>query len=338
MLKLQYQKFTLPLQDPFTISRYTVTHQQTFIVSISCGNYTGYGEATVNPYYNSTLDKLEASVSKVLSIIPKARELHPSELWELLKEPLKDDYFSLCAIDCAFWDWYAQKENKPLRRFWSDSDSHLPMTNYTIGIDSVALMKKKITKFHWPIYKIKLGTDKDLEIIQELRKVTDAVFRVDANCGWTAEETIQNAVFIKELGVEFIEQPLKASNWIEMKTVKEHTALPLIADESCQREEDVIQCVDTFDGINIKLMKCGGITPALRMIKKAKQNNLKVMAGCMTESSIGISALCQLAPLLEYIDADGAMLFKKDIADGVTFNNGNIVFSEKNGSGAKLKI
>ncbi len=336
MLNLEYQKFSIPLKDPFTISRYTVENQQTFIVSISGNNYTGYGEATVNPYYGSTWDELEKSIAKVKDLVRNASELHPSELWELLKKPLDENYFALCAIDCAFWDWYAQKKGKPTRDFWTDQHFNTPLTNFTIGIDSIEVMKEKIKNKPWPIYKVKLGTSKDMAIIQALRKITGSVFRVDANCAWTAEETIRNAIFLEKLGVEFIEQPLEVSCWKEMKRVKEQSILPLIADESCQRENDVERCIDFFDGVNIKLMKCGGITPALRMIKKAKQNGLKVMIGCMTESSIGISSLCQLAPLVDYLDADGAMLFKEDIANGVTFDNGKMIFSFATGSGAKL--
>jgi L-alanine-DL-glutamate epimerase-like enolase superfamily enzyme len=172
--------------------------------------------------------------------------------------------------------------------------------------------------------------------VKALRHNTNSVFRIDANCAWTLKETLEKAEVLKILNVEFIEQPLKADDWVGMRILKEKSALPIIADESCQRLEDVETCAEAFNGINIKLMKCGGITPALKMIKKARAYNLKVMAGCMTESSIGISNLVQLAPLLDFIDADGAMLLKEDLAKGVHFIDGNIVFSKSLGSGAKF--
>jgi L-alanine-DL-glutamate epimerase-like enolase superfamily enzyme len=197
-------------------------------------------------------------------------------------------------------------------------------------------MKQKILETPWPIYKIKLGTDKDVEIVSALRKVTDAIFRIDANCAWTVEETLLNAMQLKDLGVEFIEQPLHADDWEGMKQLKVECALPIIADESCQRFEDVEKCAEGFHGINIKLMKCGGLTPALKMIKKAREHNLKVMAGCMAESTVGISNLVQIAPLLDYIDADGAMLLKNDTANGITLDYGKIVFPNENGSGISL--
>ena len=336
-LQLAVQSFELPLKNPFTISRYTVTVQKTVLVSITDGNYIGYGEATVNPYYNSTVDSLKHSVASVKSIFTEIEEeLHPTELWKLLEPKLKDNYFALCAIDCAYWDFYAKRTQKPLRRFWSKHDQNLPKTNYTIGIDSIDIMKSKIQETPWSIYKIKLGTKNDIEIIKSLREITDSVFRVDANCAWTVEETLENATILKELNVEFIEQPLKADNWNGMKILKEKSVLPIIADESCQKLADVSECADVFHGINIKLMKCGGITPALQMIQIAKAKRLKIMVGCMTESSIGISNLTQLAPLLDYIDADGALLLQTDIAKGVTFNNGEIIFANGNGSGVSL--
>ncbi|WP_046758396.1 dipeptide epimerase [Kordia jejudonensis] len=336
-LSITIQNFELPLKNPFTISRYTVTVQQTVVVSISDGNYTGYGEATVNPYYNSTVESIQASARSVKVVLEAVeKHTHPTKLWTQLEPYLKDNYFALCAIDCAYWDVYAKQQQKPLRRFWSTDDLKLPKTNFTIGIDSVAIMKSKILETPWPIYKIKLGTQNDIKIIQSLREVTNAVFRVDANCAWTVEETLKNAKILKELGVEFIEQPLKADNWEGMKILKEKSVLPIIADESCKKLADVSSCAAVFHGINIKLMKCGGITPALQMIQIAKAKHLKVMVGCMTESTIGISNLAQLAPLLDYIDADGALLLQNDIAKGVTFQNGDIRYANGNGSGALL--
>ena len=190
----------------------------------------------------------------------------------------------------------------------------------------------------WPIYKIKLGTDDDVAIVKELRKHSDAIFRIDANCAWSAEETIQNAPLLKDLGVEFLEQPLKADDWEGMEKVVHQSVLPVIADESCIVEGDVEKCGLHFNGINIKLTKCGGLTPALRMIEKAKQMGLKVMVGCMTESTVGISAIAQLLPQLDYVDMDGPLLIKNDIAEGVKIlQNGELKFPELAGSGITMK-
>jgi L-alanine-DL-glutamate epimerase-like enolase superfamily enzyme len=335
-LKISAKHYQLPLKHPFTISRYTVTVQDTVIVCISNSEFTGYGEATANPYYGMTVERLIDSIESVKTIVQKSNGLHPEEMWHQMEPFLKDNYFALCAIDCAYWDFYAKSNRRTLRSFWPNNNLETLKTNYTIGLDSISIMKAKILETPWPIYKIKLGTSNDIEIVKALRKVTNAVFRIDANTAWGAKETLEKAIQLKSLGTEFIEQPLKSDDFEGMKILKENSVLPIIADESCQRSEDVDLCAEWFNGINIKLMKCGGITPALKMIERARQLNLKVMAGCMTESTIGISNMVQLASLLDYLDADGAMLLKVDIASGVGFQNGDIVFSKAFGSGSKL--
>ena len=306
------------------------------IARISDGEISGYGEATVNPYYHSTVEKLSTSIEKIKSLHLSFHEgLHPSAFWELIEPHLKDDYFALCAIDIAYWDYFARKQKRTLRSFFMGSQQ-LPLTSYTIGIDAIDVMKAKILEMPWPVYKIKLGRPNDLEIVESLRKITESVFRIDANAAWTADQTIEYAKIFKDMNVEFIEQPLAAIDTEGMKKVKSESVLPVIADESCQRPEDVAKCKGLFNGVNIKLTKCGGITPALHMIGEARENNMLVMAGCMTESSIGISALAQLAPLLDYLDADGALLLAGDIADGVTFQHGKIQWAEGLGSGAEI--
>lgn len=335
-LILTYKAYQLSLIHSFTTSRYTVNVQNTVVVCISKGDVTGYGEATANPYYGSTVEKLSTSINRVASIIEAVSDQHPTDLWHQLEAKLKDDYFALCAIDCAYWDYYAKLHKRTLRSFWNHGEVNLPKTNFTIGIDSIEAMKSKIKEKPWPIYKVKLGTEEDVKIIEGLRKVTDSVFRIDANCAWSVNETLQNAKKLKNLNIEFIEQPLKADDWDGMKILKKECVLPIFADESCQRLEDVEKCAQYFDGINLKLMKCGGLTPALEMIKTARKLNIMVMAGCMTESTIGISSLSQLASQLDYIDADGAMLLQNDIATGTNFENGNIIYSGLNGAGSKL--
>jgi len=337
-IKLSFQFYDLPLAHPFTISRYTVNIQKTVVVCISDGEISGYGEATVNPYYHSTVKRLTQSISKVKPIAEDSEISHPSDFWQVIAPHLHEDYFALCAIDEAYWDFYSRKQKRTLRSFWAAAKEPLPQTSYTIAIDSIEMMQQKIIEKPWPVYKIKLGTANDLQIVASLRKTSDSVFRIDANCAWTADETIAYSKIFKEMNVEFIEQPLKADDLEGMKKVCRHAVLPIIADESCQREEDVNSCSGLFHGINIKLTKCGGITPALRMIENAREKGLKIMAGCMTESTVGISALAQMAPLLDYLDADGALLLKEDIATGVSFEFGKIRYSENVGTGVELYI
>jgi L-alanine-DL-glutamate epimerase-like enolase superfamily enzyme len=245
--------------------------------------------------------------------------------------------FILCALDEAYSDLYTRKKGMKLYEYWKLKPNTSLQTSYTIGIDTIENMVLKMKDMPWPIYKIKLGTKNDIQIVTELRKHSNSIFRIDANCGWTVNETIKNSVELQKLGVEFIEQPLPAENWKGAKIVLENSYLPIIADESCIKEDDIEKCLHHFHGVNIKLMKCGGLTPAKRMIEKAKSLGLKTMVGCMTESSVGISAIAHLTPILDYVDMDGALLLKKDIAEGVKLKNGKILFSNLNGTGSILK-
>ncbi|SHI80684.1 L-alanine-DL-glutamate epimerase [Arenibacter nanhaiticus] len=336
-MKISITKYVLPLKHTFSISRESHDFQDSMIVGLSRDGETGYGEATANPYYKMTFDNMKAEIEAVRNEIENFNFTLPETFHAFLVSKNLSN-FAICALDLAANDLYGKLLNKPLYDIWQTDNSTYPITNYTIGIDSIPKMVEKMKETPWPIYKIKLGTKDDVEIVRELRKHTNAIFRVDANCAWTAEETIANAPILQKLGVEFIEQPLKADDWEGMKKVQQHCVLPVIADESCIVESDVPQCGLHFNGINIKLTKCGGLTPARRMIAEAKAMGIKVMVGCMTESSVGISAIAQLIPQLDYVDMDGAMLLKEDIAHGVIIEqNGNIVFPTLGGSGIKMR-
>ena len=238
----------------------------------------------------------------------------------------------------ACHDLWGKVRQAPVWKLWGLSLDKLPPTDYTIGIDTIDRMVAKLQEFAgWPVYKIKLGTPDDLEIVRTLRRHTDAVFRVDANCGWSVGQSIANSSALGELGVELIEQPLPADDWQGMAEVFRHSALPIIADESCQIESDVERCAGCFHGINMKLVKCGGMTPARRMVARARQLGLRVMMGCMTESTVGISAAAQFLPLLDYADLDGPLLLARDVAAGVTIERGRFQFPDENGCGVRLR-
>ena len=335
-MKLIIHTYNLKLKHPFTISRGTRTEIPSIIVELSHNGKSGFGEATANPYYNTTVEKFEEELIEKHKTIEVFSNQTPEEYWTYLLPYFANNMFLLCALDEAYTDLYTRLQNLKLYQYWSLKLENLPQTNYTIGIDSIEKMTSKMKEVPWPIYKIKLGTKDDIQIVTELRKHSNSVFRIDANCGWEVTETVKNSVELKKLGVEFIEQPLPADNWKGSKVVYENSHLPIIADESCIVETDVEKCYNHFHGINVKLMKCGGLTPAKRMITKAKSLGLKTMVGCMTESSVGISAIAHLTPLLDYVDMDGALLLKNDIAKGVTLNNGDIVFSKLNGTGVLL--
>ena len=335
-MQIKLHKHKLQLQHTFTISRESHDFQNSLIVELTDGNFKGYGEATSNPYYNITVENMMEKINLHTEFISSLSAEKPEDFWKKLHPHFKDNMFALCALDMAYNDLCARKNGKKLYEVWGFSTDKNPMTDYTIGIDSIENMVAKMKAFPWPIYKIKLGTKEDIKIVTELRKHSDAIFRIDANCGWTADETIENSKKLKELGVEFLEQPLKADDFAGAKKVFENSVLPIIADESCIIEEDVEKCTGLFHGVNVKLTKCGGLTPAKRMLLKAKELGLKTMVGCMTESTVGISAIAHLLPLLDYVDMDGALLLKEDIATGITIKDGVISYPKENGIGATL--
>jgi L-alanine-DL-glutamate epimerase-like enolase superfamily enzyme len=328
--------FNLQLKHTFTISRLSYTMQPSLIVELQSDGYSGFGEATSNAYYNTTVDSMKNNLEAIIPFIESVTNDTPEEFWYKVQPLLKDDLFALCALDIAYNDLYARKKQKKLYELWGYSIDNNPKTDYTIGIDSIEKMVSKMKELPWPIYKIKLGTKEDLAIVTELRKHTNAVFRIDANCGWTVPETINNAIELKKLGVEFLEQPLKADHWEGHATVFKNSVLPIMADESCIIEEDVAKCHNHFHGVNIKLGKCGGLTPARRMIAQAKKLGMKTMVGCMTESTVGISAIAHLLPELDFVDMDGPLLLAEDIATGITISDGIIKYSHFNGTGVTL--
>jgi L-alanine-DL-glutamate epimerase-like enolase superfamily enzyme len=336
-MELRIHEFDLPLRHTFTIARGSINEQKTLIAELSEGEFRGYGEATTNEYYGFTFQNMAEALERVRPVLAREKLEDPAKLWQACAGLLRDNPFAQCALDQAAHDLWGKMRGQPVYRVWGLGLETIPASNYTIGIDSIDKMVEKLNEFPgWPIYKIKLGTKEDLDIVRALRRHTTSVFRVDANCGWTVEQTITNSRTLRELGVEFIEQPLPADQWEAMKRVYAESALPIIADESCIVEADVGRCARLFHGINIKLVKCGGLTPARRMIAEARQRKMKVMVGCMTESTVGISAIAQLLPLLDYVDMDGAVLLAKDIATGVSVVKGRCHFPAVNGNGVTL--
>jgi L-Ala-D/L-Glu epimerase len=315
-----YYSYNLPFRHPFTIFRGTKTHQPTLIVELEHKGLRGYGEAPAISYYHIPVDQMIADLEAKRSMIEKFALTDPQRYWHYLHHLLPDNSFLVCALDIAAWDLFGKLIGKPLFELWGLDPTKGPATDFTIGIDTVEKMVAKMKEKPWPIYKIKLGVPDDLAIMAALQQHTDAIFRVDANAGWTVEEARQKIPRLAEMGVEFVEQPLAKDDWEGMKVLYRESVLPLIADESCVKEEDVDRCHGHFHGINIKLTKCSGPTPARRMIEKAKTLGMKVMVGSMNESSIGSAAIAHLLPALDYVDMDGPLLLTEDLATGLVFH------------------
>lgn len=338
-MKLTIRSYDLRLKHEFTISRGSISVQPTLIIELEDDGVKGYGETTTNTYYGQTLEGMTSHLESLRTRIESTDWSQPEELWAALDPSFENQRFAQCALDQAVHDLWGKRLGRPVWDLWGLETSHgLPVSNYTIGLDSIDTMKAKMDEFAgWPIYKIKLGTPNDLDIVRSLRDHTSAKFRVDANCGWTTDKTIELSEKLKPLGVEFIEQPLPADDHLGMAEIAGQCALPIIADESCQIESDVGDCFHAgFNGINIKLCKCGGLTPARRMIRMARDLGMQVMVGCMTESSVGISAIAQLLPLIDYVDMDGAVLLAEDIAEGIQLDHGKCIYPDTPGTGVTL--
>ena len=340
-MQLSVLRYDLPLADPFRTTYETRTVQPSLIVRLTdAAGRSGLGEAAMTRYYGHDPAVRAAELERLAPHFAPLSALTPEGLHELLDTVAPElNPFLRCALDAATHDLWAKSQNKRLGDCWDQPARQTP-TCYTIGAAPLPEMIRKLTAKPWPVYKIKLGAGPDdLAVIRALREHTDAPFYVDANTGWTARQTIDLSGPLRDLGVVFIEQPLPVEDRAGQATAYRHSALPLIADESCQTEGDVARCAELFHGINVKTVKCGGLLPARRMIAAARRRGLRVMAGCMTESSVGISAIAQLLPELDYADLDGAMLLAADPATGVTFDprTGRARYPDRPGTGALLK-
>ncbi|MBC7949181.1 MAG: dipeptide epimerase [Chitinophagaceae bacterium] len=334
-MKISYYSHSLRFRHPFTISKGTKTHQPTLIVELEQFGIKGYGEAPAIAYYNIPVEKMIEDIEAKKTFIEKFAFTDPERYWHYLHHLLPQNHFLVCALDIAAWDLYGKLKNKKLYELWNGDVSKNPITDYTIGIDTIEKMVAKVKEKPWPIYKIKVGTADDVAIVRALRENTDSVLRVDANAAWDVTTALAIIPQLKELGVEFVEQPLAKDDWEGMKILYKQSELPLYADESCVYEKDVVRCKDHFHGINIKLTKCSGITPALRMIKQARELDLQVMIGCMNESTLGSAAVAHLLPFIDHVDMDGPLLLAEDVATGIDFDHGKIVYSDEPGLGVQ---
>lgn len=336
-MNLNYWHKELPFKHPFTISNgRTKTHQPSLIVSLSIGNFVGFGEAPAIVYYNITVEQMMADLESKRNLVEKFALIDPERYWHYLHHLFPQNPFLVCALDMAAWDLFGKMKGKMLYELWETPWTEYPLCDYTIGIDTIEKMVDKMKANPWPIYKVKLGTDQDIDIIKALRAQTDAPLRVDANAGWQLEEALEKIPQLADLGVDMIEQPLEKNNWDGMKILFEKSTIPLYADESCVFEQDVSKCSNHFHGINIKLTKCSGLTPARRMIQEARRLGLKVMMGSMNECSIGSAAIANFLPQLDLVDMDGPLLLSEDLATGINYQFGKIELLGRSGLGIQV--
>lgn len=325
----------LKLTVPFRISRSVQYTSPNAIVQINHEEFTGLGEASPAEYYGESLETVLACVSLFAGNLGD----DPFALEDILNR--LDDIIGLnpsakAAVDMALYDIVGKMLNVPLYKLLGLNAANTAHTSFTIGIDTPENMAKKAGLAHdYPILKVKIGTKHDLDNLKAIREVSSATIRVDANTAWTPKEAIQMINALAPYNIEFVEQPVVAHDLDGLKLVRENVPVPIIADESCVTVDDIPRVAGCVDGINIKLMKCGGLRQALKMIHVARAHNLQVMIGCMIESSLAITAAAHLTPLVDYADLDGHLLIDNDPYTGVTVEKGKLILPDGPGLGVK---
>lgn len=303
----------------------------------------GWGEAPATPYYGETADTVAAVLPRLAPVIEEAAGGDPFALERMERAidlSIGGNPAAKVAISAALHDLIGKRLGVPVWRMWGLDPGTTPLSSFTIGIDRLEVMRDKVREAaDYPILKIKVGTPRDAEILAMIRdEAPEKIVRVDANTGWTAKQAIAALPVMQEYRVEFIEQPLPPGDLEGMRILREHSPIPIIADESCITVADIPRLVGVVDGINIKLAKCGSLREGMKMIHCARAHGLEIMLGCMVESTLGVAAAIQLAPLVDYVDLDGAALLANDPFDGPGVEaDGTVRFNEEPGLGVRRR-
>ncbi len=344
-LETEFERLSLPLENAFTISRTTQETAENVVVRVTDEEGTeGVGAAAPSEHYGETAATVEAVLPALLDVVEEVGDPHQLDRIERrMEETVARNPAARCAVSIALHDLVAKRADLPLYRYWGlDPDESVP-TSYTIGIDTTERMAEKTetaVERGYSVLKVKVGTDRDEEIISTVREAApDATIRVDANEAWSPREAVGKIDALAEYDVEFVEQPVSADDPEGMGFVRERSALPIAADESCVTLADIPRIAGNVDIANLKLMKCGGLREAKRMIHAARAHGLEVMLGCMVETNAAISAAAHLAPLLDYADVDGSLLLGEDPYEGVPMPDGNIDLAglDRAGTGARTE-
>ncbi|HEU4563017.1 MAG TPA: dipeptide epimerase [Gemmatimonadaceae bacterium] len=335
-MRLSHEILTLRTKHPFTIARGSTSEYRVVWVRITDDDGAeGWGEADPSKFYGETAASVVAALSLFAPIVERADPWMMESVEAELARAIRWNGAAKTAVSAALHDLAAKRLGVPLHRMWGLDPARAPRSSFTIGIGDVTELRRKVAEAEpYPILKVKLGTDRDEEIIRTVRDAApDKLLRVDANAAWTAKRALEMIELLAELEVEFVEQPLPPHDLEGLRFVRDRSPLPIIADESCVVATDIPRLVGAVDGINIKLAKCGGLREAQRMIATARAHGLLVMMGCMIESSLGIAAAAQLAPLLDFADLDGAALLADDPFRGPSIDGGVIAIPSAPGLG-----
>ena len=330
----------LKLKNVWTISRNSSHYKENVFLKIEKDGITGYGEAAPNVRYGENAQLTEKIIKDTAPVILKHDLFKYTEIKKIIDELIIGQNCAKAAVDMAVMDWVAKAVDVPLYKLLGLDSEKIPVTSYSIGIDSISEIKNKVRDASdYPILKIKLGAENDEEIINAVREVTDKPLRVDANEGWKDKETaLKKILWLQKKGIEFVEQPMPAEMLEETAWLRQRIDLPLVADEAVINAESIPALSGIYDGINIKLMKAGGIQEALKMTHIAQALKMEVMFGCMIESSLAISATAQLGSLAKWIDLDGNLLINNDPFCGVKVSAGKLSLNSMPGLGVSERV
>ena len=334
-MELRFYPYELQLQHTFTVSSYSRKTTPDVQVEIDYQGYTGYGEASMPPYLGQSVESVTAFLQKV-DLSQFADPFCLEDILEYVDSLSPGDSAAKAAVDIALHDLVGKLLGAPWYRIWGYNPEKAPSTTFTIGIDTPEVVREKTLECadRFNILKVKVGTASDKEMITTIRSVTDLPIAVDANQGWTdRSQALEMIHWLKEHGIVMVEQPLPVDRYDDLAWLREKSPLPVYGDESIQGLDDVRRAVGLFDGINIKLMKCGGLRNAHKMVDLARGLGLKVMLGCMTETSCAVSAAAQLSPAVDFADLDGNLLISNDLFDGVGLHDGRLVLPDRPGIG-----
>lgn len=337
-MKLSFQPLGLTLRDTFRIARESSDIRKNVILQLEDDTgLIGLGEAAPSRYYQQTAETVMAALACLRPPSDSDSFLF-EDLIAMARPQLGQQRAALCAFDQALHDLAGKRLGAPLYRLFGLNPAATPLTSFTIGLASLEEIRRKVeAAADYPILKIKLGTEQDRAVISTIRKVTSVPLRVDANAAWRLETARECLSWLKDEGVELVEQPLPPHDLEGLRRLSESSPLPIFADESAQTPEDVVRLNGCVHGVNIKLAKCGGLREALKMIHIARAQGMKVMLGCMIESSLGITAAAHLSPLVDYADLDGHLLLREDPYSGVKVANGKLILPDGPGIGALAK-
>jgi L-alanine-DL-glutamate epimerase-like enolase superfamily enzyme len=324
-LRLEAEILSLQTKYPFKIARHEHFEIRTVLLKLRDGDgMEGWGEATPQRFYGETPETVLAALEVYATVLPED-PLDLEEAERRFEATLAGNNSARAALSTALHDLAGKRLGIPVHRMWGLDPARAPMSTFTIGIDTAEMIRKKVLEAEpYPILKIKLGSDRDMEILNTIRDVTQKELRVDANCGWDVKHAIRMLPVLEEYGVTVLEQPLPAEDLDGLAEIRRHARIPLIVDESCLTSADIPRVAGRVDGINIKLAKTGGLREAIRMIHIARAHHLMVMVGCMVESSIAITAAAQFTPLVDIVDLDGAALLAHDPYVGATIHGGQL--------------